>query len=63
MKLDECLPDWREGVTEFHSGRYWDAHERWERGWTRLPPPHREKVQIVIQVAGVIHLLTLGRIS
>ena len=59
--LEKLMPFWREGVTEFNSGRYWEAHERWEQGWTNLPSFDRERIQIAIQVAGVAHLMILGR--
>src|SRR4051812_41035408 len=57
------LKAWEDGVHEFNSGRYWDAHEKWEQGWKRLPEPERTWVQAWIQLAGVIHLLAKGRIA
>lgn len=52
---------WAEGAREFNRGRYWHAHERWEVGWVRLPQPLKSRVQALIQLAAVFHLLGLGR--
>jgi hypothetical protein len=59
----ELLRAWKEGVEEFNQGRFWHAHECWERGWKGLPEPERTWVQACIQVAGVLHLLEKGRIE
>jgi hypothetical protein len=53
--------NWEEGARSFNEGRYWDAHEAWERGWTRLPPDDRAYVQALIQVAAVLLHLERGR--
>ena len=52
----DLLASWRQGVAEFNEGRYWDAHESWERGWKHLPEPQRTWVQAWIQVAAALHL-------
>ncbi len=52
---------WREGNRLFNQGRYFEAHEAWETGWTRLPEPQRTAIQVVIQGAGVFVLLSKGR--
>jgi hypothetical protein len=59
----ELLKSWRLGVEHFNAGRYWDAHEAWERGWVKLPPKEKLHVQSLIQGAAVFHLLEKGRIS
>ena len=35
--------DYLEGVRLFNEGRYWDAHEAWERIWVRLPKGAAER--------------------
>jgi hypothetical protein len=57
----ELIRAWKEGAIEFNAGRYWEAHERWERGWKGLPAPERAWVQGWIQLAGVLVLLGKGR--
>jgi hypothetical protein len=54
---ERILTAWAQGVSEFRAGRYWEAHERWEQGWVRLPSPDRIILQAAIQVAGALHLL------
>jgi hypothetical protein len=56
------LANWREGAREFNRGRWWEAHEAWEREWTRLPPDVRRQVQHCIQVTGVLFLVGKGRV-
>lgn len=55
------LEAWREGVEEFNRGQYWEAHEKWERGWKGLPEPERTWVQAWIQLAGVLCLRQKNR--
>jgi len=55
------LRAWREGNRHFNQGRYFEAHEAWETGWTRLPEPERTAIQAVIQGAAVFVLLRKGR--
>lgn len=58
----ELLHSWDLGVRAFRVGRYWQAHEYWEHGWTRLDAKTRLQLQICIQVAGALHLWkVLGR--
>lgn len=59
--LPELLKSWREGVEEYNAGRFWEAHERWERGWKELPEPMRGWVQAWIQIAGSHYLKGKGR--
>ncbi len=56
MRDPLLLQAWREGVEEFNSGRYYEAHEKWEFGWKNLPEPERSWVQAWIQLAGVLCL-------
>jgi predicted metal-dependent hydrolase len=56
------LHAWAEGVDHYNAGRFWEAHESWERGWKDLPDPEREWVQAWIQVAGLHHLRLEGRL-
>lgn len=56
------LRSWDLGVRAFRLGHYWQAHEYWEHGWTKLDPKTRLQLQICIQVAGALHLWKqLGR--
>jgi predicted metal-dependent hydrolase len=57
----EVVATWQEGVDEYNAGRFWEAHERWERGWKELPEPMRGWVQAWIQIAGSHHLKAKGR--
>lgn len=57
------LQAWREGVEEFNSGRYYEAHEKWEYGWKHLAEPERTWVQAWIQLAGVLCLKQKGRVE
>ena len=55
------LHSWTTGVEEFNQGRFWHAHEEWERGWKNLPSREKTYVQALIQFAAVFHLFELGR--
>ena len=48
--------DYLEGVRLFDEGRYWDAHEAWERAWVRLPKGSDERrfYQGLIQLAAAL---------
>jgi hypothetical protein len=58
---EDLLSAWRQGIAEFNEGRYWNAHEYWERGWVRLSEPQKTYIQALIQVAAVFYLLEKGR--
>jgi predicted metal-dependent hydrolase len=36
-------PELKEGAVLFDAGRFWDAHEAWERVWKRLPKGSDER--------------------
>src|SRR4051794_9387996 len=66
MKKEEStllLEAWHEGVEHYNAGRFWEAHESWERGWVRLAEPERSWVQAWIQIAGAHHLRLKGRLT
>ncbi len=44
---------WR-GVDLFNAGRYFEAHEAWERIWLGAPEPDRGIVQGLIQAAAAL---------
>src|SRR5437868_7079022 len=46
-----------EGVELFNSGRYWDAHEAWERDWTpdRTGPDSGFYKGLIQVAAGCLH--------
>lgn len=50
-----------EGVARFNDGRYWDAHESWEKVWQRRPEESRIFFQGIIQLAAALHLFTVKR--
>jgi len=63
-------PAWREpawwaglvaGAVCFDEGRYWQAHEHWEREWKAHRQLHRHYVKGLIQFAAACHLLAQGK--
>ena len=54
---------WQDGIAHFNSGRYWEAHEAWERGWKNLPEPSKTYVQALIQATSSFYLVGEGRIA
>jgi hypothetical protein len=61
--MNSKLENWKAGIDHFNSGRYWEAHEAWERDWLRLPREEKLHIQILIQVAGIFFLLEKGRLQ
>ncbi len=59
----QLLVAWEQGVHDFNEGRFWEAHEAWERGWKDLPQAERTYVQGLIQIAAAFHLEDLGRLD
>src|SRR6185437_14089161 len=57
----ERLQDWQEGIEHFNQRLFWEAHEAWERGWLALPPAEKLHIQSLIQAAGAMHLIGVGR--
>jgi uncharacterized protein len=51
-----------QGLAEYRSGRYFEAHERWEEIWRdEKDPVRRNFVQGLIQIAAAMHkLLRMG---
>lgn len=48
--------DWTAGCAALCEGRFWEAHEHWERVWRLLPESAaREAVQALIQFAAACH--------
>lgn len=59
------LLDWTrgplaEGLTCYHSGQFFLAHEHWEAVWLALRQPERDFLQALIQVAAAFHHLQQG---
>ena len=52
-----------EGVELFNSGRYWDAHEAWERDWTpdRTGPDSGFYKGLIQVAAGCLHYTRRNR--
>lgn len=48
------------GVERFNDGKYWDAHESWERLWLRASPPMKQFLQGLIQLAAAYHHVRRG---
>lgn len=44
----------REGMRLYNAGRYWEAHEAWERVWREAPPDERAVWQGLIQAAAAM---------
>lgn len=44
----------------FNAGKFWDAHEAWEKIWQRHAEPWRYFVQGLIQAAAAHHQLQRG---
>jgi predicted metal-dependent hydrolase len=51
---------WRKGVKLFNAGRYFEAHEQWERLWRLSMGPDRAFYQAIIQAAAALIHLTRG---
>ena len=50
--------DYLEGVRLFDEGRYWEAHEAWERPWARLPKGSDERrfyQGLILLAAALLH--------
>ena len=57
VESDSVSQSWKAGIEEFNQGRYWHAHEGWEKGWTQLPAPFKEHIQALIMACGMfVHL-------
>jgi uncharacterized protein HemY len=61
--MQSKLENWKTGIDHFNSGRYWEAHEAWERDWLTLPREEKLHIQILIHAAGVLCLIEKGRPS
>jgi Domain of unknown function (DUF309) len=61
--MQSKLENWKAGIDHFNSGRYWEAHEAWERDWLTLPREEKLHIQILIQLAGVLFLIEKERVS
>ena len=55
----ELGPQLRLGQTLFNSGKFFEAHERWEDVWRELDGEDKVFVQGLIQVAAALHKLTV----
>src|SRR5690349_12922888 len=51
-----------QGIREFNIGRYWHAHEDWEKAWMRLSGPEKTYLQGLIQASAVFYLLERRRL-
>ena len=54
-------PVWRRGLEEFRAGRFFEAHEDWERLWKGASGKDRRFLQGLIQLAGALVHLERGR--
>lgn len=53
----------REGAALFNEGRFFEAHEAWEKDWRKIPEPDRQQTQAMILVCGVFVLIEKGRLD
>ena len=56
-----------EGIVLFNTGRYWRAHEEWERAWLTMPNDAAGDAEIIlrglIQLTAALHLIGAGRLD
>ena len=46
------------GIEQYNAGYFFEAHETWEELWLQSPPPFREFLQGLIQLAAAfVHLM------
>lgn len=48
------------GISHFNEGRFFEAHEEWERLWLAESEPHKTFLQGLIQLAAAFHHHTRG---
>ena len=54
---DSQIKSWIAAIADFNQGRYWHAHELFEKGWRDLSEPDRSNIKAIIQFCGVcVHL-------
>jgi predicted metal-dependent hydrolase len=58
--LDWTQGDLFEGLHCFHSGAFFEAHERWESVWVAAQEPEKTFLQGLIQVAAAFHHFQRG---
>src|SRR5579863_6180493 len=58
--LDWTQGDLFEGLRCFHSGAFFEAHERWESVWLAAQEPERTFLQGLIQIAAAFHHFQRG---
>jgi uncharacterized protein len=54
-------PLWQKGLEEFRAGRFFEAHEEWERLWKGASGPDRRFLQGLIQLAAALVHADRGR--
>ena len=54
-------PHWLRGLEAFRAGRYFEAHEEWERLWREASGEDRRFLQGLIQLAAALVHLERGR--
>jgi len=54
-------PLWGKGLEEFRAGRFFEAHEEWERLWKAASGEDRRFLQGLIQLAAALVHLERGR--
>lgn len=61
ISVPEWLPGLRAGAEHFDAGRFWHAHEDWEREWKAHPGAHRHYLKGLIQLTAACHHLARGK--
>jgi predicted metal-dependent hydrolase len=54
--------EFRRGIEQFNTGRFFDAHETWEEVWLRSSEPEKTFLQGIIQIAAAFHHYSRGNV-
>jgi uncharacterized protein len=60
MPTSEHQEKFRQGVEQFNSRHFFEAHETWEEIWLGSPEPEKTFLQGIIQIAAAFHHYTRG---
>jgi uncharacterized protein len=60
MSTSEDQKRFRQGVEQFNTRHFFEAHETWEEIWLGSPEPEKTFLQGIIQIAAAFHHYTRG---
>jgi uncharacterized protein len=60
MKFDWSSGPLAKGLSCYHAGEFFEAHEHWEVVWLACPEPEKTFLQSLIQVSAAFHHLARG---